>query len=176
MSQYDKIETPKDLIDEVRMHGLSTLQEDICRAQDIFGRAPLEDLIALAKDNGRQDRDGTPNPDGSWSGGRRGTSDTFYTIIYTIWNWLDATRFFNEHSNPATKAAKETAAKLNRTEEELSTTSAELGTLRHNYHEMQEQYIAEHSERVNAATALEAAQREILALKAKLYDLTVAGA
>lgn len=35
-SIYDKVETAKDLIFEVAAHGLSTKQEDICRAQDIF--------------------------------------------------------------------------------------------------------------------------------------------
>lgn len=33
-SKYDHIETAAELVQEVRAHGLSTAQEDICRAQE----------------------------------------------------------------------------------------------------------------------------------------------
>lgn len=41
MSKYDSIKTAADLVKEVRIKGLSLDQEDICRAQDIFGNAPI---------------------------------------------------------------------------------------------------------------------------------------
>ena len=157
MSRYDTIKTPADLIVEVKMHGLSTEQEDINRAADIFGHASIEELAELA--NGRPE-----------------TSSKFYFIAYQVWGWEQATRFFNEHTNPATKAAKETADELKKAKEEIKTLTAERDDAKHTIHEVTEQKIHEHSERVHAATALKAAQEEILTLKAKLYDLMTAGA
>lgn len=52
-SQYDSIKTAEELLKEVAAHGLSTKPEDICRAQDIFGRSEVKELIRLANDNGR---------------------------------------------------------------------------------------------------------------------------
>ena len=67
MSKYDSIKTAAELVAEVRVHGLSLAQEDICRVQDIFGNAPIEDLVALANDIGRNNRNGEPDPKGSMS-------------------------------------------------------------------------------------------------------------
>lgn len=83
-SQYDSIKTPAELIAEVMTHGLSTKQEDICRVQDIFGRAPIEDLVKLANDIGRNNADGEPDPKGTWSSGRKGTQSTFYMVLSSI--------------------------------------------------------------------------------------------
>lgn len=43
-SQYDSIKTAEELLKEVAAHGLSTKPEDICRAQDIFGRSEVKEL------------------------------------------------------------------------------------------------------------------------------------
>ena len=72
-SKYDSIKTAKDLVSEVMMHGFSLNQEDICRAQDIFGHSTIEELVNLANDIGRNDENGTPDPKGTWSSGRRRT-------------------------------------------------------------------------------------------------------
>ena len=104
--------TAKNLIESVMMHGFSTKQEDICKAQDIFGRTAVDELVALARDNGRNDADGNHDPDGSWSSGRRGTSSTFYMIASNICNWEEVTRFWNLHSNPEHKELMELRGKL----------------------------------------------------------------
>lgn len=44
-SQYDSIKTAEELLKEVAAHGLSTKPEDICRAQDIFGRSEVKELM-----------------------------------------------------------------------------------------------------------------------------------
>ena len=44
-SIYDSIKTAEELLKEVAAHGLSTKPEDICRAQDIFGRSEVKELI-----------------------------------------------------------------------------------------------------------------------------------
>lgn len=100
MSKYDSIKTAAELVAEVRVHGLSLAQEDICRVQDIFGNAPIEDLVALANDIGRNNRNGEPDPKGSMSSNRPATQNTFYSILFRIWHWEDATRFWNQHTNP----------------------------------------------------------------------------
>lgn len=100
MSIYDEITSAKDLVLEVKAHGLSTKLEDICRAQDIFGNSTVEELESLATDNGRYDRHGNPDPFGSCVSGKGGTQETFYQIIFTIWSWQEAAKYYNEHSNP----------------------------------------------------------------------------
>ena len=50
---------------------------------------------------------GQPDPQGSWSSGRRPTQGTFYSIAFSIWNWEDATRFWNLHTNPERQAWQE---------------------------------------------------------------------
>ena len=107
MRKFDSIQTAAELVAEVQAHGMSTAQEDICRAQDIFGRTAVEELVRLANDIGRNNDQGQPDPQGSWSSGRRSTQGTFYTIAFSIWNWEDATRFWNLHTNPERQTWKE---------------------------------------------------------------------
>jgi len=99
-SIYDNIKTARDLVYHVKNHGLSTNPEDICRAQDIFGHSTIEELDDLANDIGRNDENGNPDPKGSWSSNRIPTRDTFYNILFIIWNYDEATRFWNRHTNP----------------------------------------------------------------------------
>ena len=77
-SIYNNIGTAKELIADVKAHGFNTDIENICRAQDIFGHSSVEELAALANEN----------------------QNTFYMILFKIWNWREATTFYNEHSNP----------------------------------------------------------------------------
>ena len=105
-SQYDSIKTAEELLKEVAAHGLSTKPEDICRAQDIFGRSEVKELIRLANDNGRLNGfDGEPDPRGTYSSGRVGLSKYFYQVAFKIWSREDATSFYNQHTNlPVTDA------------------------------------------------------------------------
>lgn len=125
-SIYDEIKTPKELIQNVMCHGFSTETEDICRAQDIFGRAAIEDLVFLANDIGRNNEKGEPDSDGSWSSSRRGTRDTFYMILFSIWSWEDATRFWNQHTNLEHKMLKEENKKLTEKVKDLNETASVL--------------------------------------------------
>jgi len=170
-SIYDEIKTAADLIREVALHGLSTKQEDICRAQDIFGRSSVEELVLLANDNGRNDEHGNPDPKGSWSSGRRGTQSTFYIIAFSIWNWEDATRFWNQHTNPdkemLVKTYEENAA-LKKQNESLAERRNQL--LQEVEEAANKWQITYEQFREQEARALKA-EDEIVQLKAKLYDL-----
>ena len=171
MSKYESIKTAKDLIIEVDQNGLSTEQDDRNRAADIFGNTSVGELAALANDIGRENDKGEPDPNGSWSKGRKGTQSTFYFIAFNIWHWEQATSFFNQHTNPATKNARETEKKLaeetkraNQAEKDAEFHRSESKGHRDSW---QEQWAL----RMDAENELKAAQNEIIALKAKLYDM-----
>ena len=151
-SQYDKIKTAKELIEEIRIHGFSTVQEDVCRAQDIFGHSPVGELVEIA------------------SGSHQ---DAFYMVLFHIWNWRDATAFYNEHSNPDNvKVLKE----------ELSGCKKELKNAAENIEKLKEGYSKELENNRNLGKSLNEFEEEnrkledeIIRLKAKLYDSMVGG-
>ena len=169
-SKYDTIKTAADLVREVQNHGLSTNQDDICRAQDIFGNASIEELARLANDIGRNNDQGEPDPKGTWSSNRKPTQGTFYMIAFSIWNWEDATRFWNLHTNPEHEALREAKKNLKAQEDIAKVLTAKLDK------EQEARAIAEEGYnrivgRCNEAERhAEAAEQEIMALKAKLYD------
>lgn len=171
MSIYDNITTAKDLILEVKAHGLSTKQEDICRAQDIFGHSTIEELEALATDNGRLDRNGNPDQFGTCSSCKEGTQKIFYQIIFQIWSWEEATKYYNEHSNPfyiegrkAVKTCDEQKAEIARKEDRISVLDSAVTEYRETLNKQYE--LTE-----GLKTELEAKNAEITKLKARLYDL-----
>lgn len=170
MSKYDSIKTAADLVAEVRMNGLSVSQEDICRAQDIFGHTPMEELDRLANDIGLDNENGEPDPHGTWSSSRPATQGTFYRIAFAIWSWEDAVRFWNQHTNPehfAFDEVKAENARLRKAKEELEDTKEAL------LHE-QEMATAEieklRKDENSVIAALEDAEAEVVRLKAELYD------
>lgn len=172
-SIYEKIKTPKELLKFVKVRGLSTEIEDICRAQDIFGRAPIEDLIALANDNGRKNDAGKPDPNGSWSSGRDGLQKTFYSVLFHIWNWEEATRFWNQHTNPEYVSLKKTAGRVKELDAELSVTKSECTSAKIEAEIFRTDLEKAQTENTNLSAQVKAREEEIMKLKAKLYDLMV---
>lgn len=170
-SIYDNIKTAKDLISEVMVSGLSTNQEDICRAQDIIGNSTIEELVELANDIGRDDEHGNPDPKGSWCRGRRATQGTFYMVLFHIWNWEQATNFWNLHTNPDRE-------KMGAYYEAKAKAECELEHLKD---EVKKEHNIRLKETVDKKTALDEVERlkaelhdremKIMELKAKLYDL-----
>lgn len=167
-SIYDNIKTAKDLLVHVSIHGLSTKQEDICRAQDIFGNSYIEDLVELANDTGIKD---------GMSTGRKGTRDVFYQVLFNIWHWTDATRFYNRYTNPEFQKMKEQENKLKDEMREHSDTKKALEEQMKKTEE-QHQIVLNERRRANDAEAtmlqLEAELHDrdmkIMELKAQLYD------
>ncbi len=173
-SIYDNIKTAKGLVELVSIHGLSTEVEDICRAQDIFGRATIEELDELANDIGRNNDKGEPDPKGTWSSGRKGTQSVFYSILYHIWSWEEATRFYNQHTNPEyieLKSLREEAKLLESTVERLTARRDELLA---EEKEAANMLVQEMNKTSEATARAEKAEEEIVRLKAKLYDLMIA--
>lgn len=170
-SKYDSIKTASEMVEEVMVHGLSTNQADICRVQDIFGQSTIEELDRLANDIGRNNEYGEPDPKGTWSSGRRPTRDVFYMILFNIWNWEDATRFWNQHSN----IEREELLKLRNTCKNLSKqldkqvehTKVERNEVVETLNRLRET----ESELITLNSQLDEKDFEIMKLKAKLYDL-----
>lgn len=173
-SKYDSITTAADLVREVKMHGLSTEQDDLNRAADIFGHSTVEELDELANNIGRLDKDGKPDPNGSWSGGVA-TRDTFYFILFKIWNWEEATRFWNQHSNEELKKLRKENEDLTLENEE---NAEDIDCMKRKIDEMKVKLEERTKERnefsyslCGTEAKLEAAKNEIMMLKAKLYDM-----
>lgn len=183
-SRYDNIQTAAELVREVSLHGISLDVDDINRAADIFGHSPEEDLAFLANDIGRDNENGEPDPKGTLFSGRRGTRSTFYSILFHIWNWEDATRFWDRHTNPAKEMREKTIAeqkaeiaelmalkeeaekrakKLRETENDLL---LQVDNLRKEVEALKEQSKKD-------LTAYHEKNQECIVLKARLYDLIV---
>ncbi len=150
-SIYEKIKTPKELIDEVKVHGLNTESVNIARAQDIFGRANYLDLADLANEE----------------------PQNFYMVLFTIWNWEDATNFYNENSNRKYINAMEAEKELEKIRQEVKSAGETLA-------ESEERYKAEQKDRIKAEEASALAtvrivelEKKITELKAKLYDVLI---
>ncbi len=171
MSIYDKIKTAKDLVFEVAAHGLSTKQEDINRAQDIFGNSTVEELEALATNNGRRDSNGSPDQFGNWSSGSDGTQKIFYQIIFAIWNWEDATRYYNQHSNPLYIEGREAVKARDTLKEEIIRKEDSIANLNGAIAEYKEAIKQMTDEKVDYQKEIDEKDAEIVKLKARLYDL-----
>lgn len=181
-SKYDSIKTAAELVAEVRLHGLSLAQEDITRAQDIFGRSSVDELVALANDIGRNNDKGKSDPKGTWSSDRPATQATFYSIAFHIWNWQDATRFWNLHTNPEHERLVEVRAIRDALREALDNMDKKLAESKEQTKQEHEARLAEISEKLEAQKEAERLAAEvhdrdmtIMELKAKLYDLMTAG-
>ena len=180
MGKYENIKTASELVKEVWAHGLSTEQDDLNRAADIFGNSTIEELAALANDIGRNNADGEPDPKGSFSTGRNPTRDTFYFIASHIWNWEDVTRFWNLYTNPD----HEKLTELRAVQDDLKN---DISRLKNQLEISKAEVEAEHKTRLAETTSKLKAQKEIdrlgselhfkdmeiMELKAKLYDLMV---
>lgn len=173
MSKYDSIETAAELVVEVQLNGLSTDQEDICRVQDIFGRAPVKELIRLANDIGRNNAQGELDPKGAWSSGRKGTQGTFYMIVSHIWNWEEVTRFWNRHTNPQTEELSKEREARKQTDEANATLRRENDELKDRLSELLDRESELVAARDGVQSRAEEAEAEVVRLKAKLYDLLV---
>jgi len=150
MSKYDNIKTAYDLAREVRNHGLSCDMEDLCRVQDIISHSTEEELSSLAKNND--------------------TKGIFYMILFKSWNYEDACRFWNQHSNPEHEeleklrvVSRDQAATIEILTERNTRTKEERDASREAFNDK--------ATLVNQLQKeAEEMQLEIMRLKAQLYD------
>ena len=124
----------------------------------------------------------TPDPKGTWSSGRHETRSTFYFVLFKIWNWEDAVRFWNQHSSPEHEGVKELQAKLQAEMAEHTKTKEALKEQRISTDAEHKFLLIERGKRVEQAEKISSLEAEvhdrdmtIMELKAKLYDLMTAG-
>lgn len=170
-SIYQNVKTAKDLLIAVKINGLSTKTEDIVKVQDIFGHASVDELVDLANDNGRLDVHGNPDPDGTWSSGREGLSKVFYSVLFQIWNWEDATRFYNEHSNPEYKKLKTVKQAFEQTVREKELAEKNFDTAMKNAGILNEKLCEKSKEEMLLKEKIDSQEMEIIRLKARLFDM-----
>lgn len=163
-SKYDSIKTARELIEEVAFHGISTKEEDICRAQDIFGHSTVSELSALARSKEEF--------------GNQSIRSLFYFIAFKIWGWEDAVQFWNETSN----IDYENAKKLRKEVEDLKRTISARDKLiksmedSRNYDREKRAELEEENRKLreeHQESRLENAgnEMEVQRLKAKLFDM-----
>lgn len=171
MSKYDSIKTAAELVREVKKHGLSTVQEDLNRAADIIGHTEISELVRLANDIGRNNENGEPDPKGTWSSNRVPTQNTFYSIISHIWHWEEVTRFWNQYTNPEHEELSELRGINTRLGEENKALVARRADLLEDAKRGGEYISSLNSELAEARARADAAEAEVVQLKARLYDL-----
>ncbi len=165
--------TAAEIVSHVMAHGLSTAQEDICDVQDSFGHTAVEELERLANDIGRVNEDGEPDPNGAYSNGRRGTRGAFYMILFTIWNWEDATRFWNLVTNPDRDRLEKLTEDNKVLTRQLKAERDALAGARSSQEFWEKEAFKAQDIAAESRDKLRKAEREIFKLKAKLYDLIV---
>lgn len=171
LSKYDNIATAAEMVEEVMIHGLSTNPEDLSRVSDIFGHSTIEELSFLANDIGRNNEYGEPDPKGTWSSGRRPTRGVFYMILFNIWNWEDATHFWNLYSNPEREELMKLRKDYDRLASQLDKQVEHTKLERENFVKKQQEFHEAESEIAKLKDALSQKDVEILKLKSKLYDM-----
>jgi hypothetical protein len=158
MSEYDNITTADDLVREVMQNGLSTTQEDLNRAADIIGQTSVGDLEALAKNKAWKlqfDRFAE-------------TARALYAILHSIWGYDEFCRFYARHALGLFDEIAEANEKFCAEKEVNRELLAQCNHAR-------EAIQAETSRKNEVLAELEAAEAQVLRLKAKLYDQMTAG-
>ena len=160
--RYDEIKNARELISEVAHHGFSTQQHDRNRAADIFGASSVHELADLANSADQL--------------GNITVGSYFYFIAFNIWNWEDATRFYNTHTNKDRSELLEAEREVEQQKKLIKELTVnvearieEIALFQNEQNRSNEQYNA------MLERAIEA-EGEIVTLKAKLYDLMTAGA
>jgi hypothetical protein len=165
-SQYDKIETAVDLVREVKMHGLSITQVDICRAQDIIGHSTVEEIAFLA-DGGEKDCYGNANDY---------IQRTLFQIIFACWDRDRAVALYNEHVTRYPQRLKEVQEQFHAETQEHAETKNKLEHEKLQHRKASAEADSLQRDLNEMIDAHKAAEFEIQRLKAKLYDLMTAGA
>jgi len=157
MSKYNNIQTAADLVREVKMNGLSTAQDDINRAADIIGRAPIKELVDLATD-------AQCTAENGFTTGKPSTSNTFYSIAFTVWHWEQAARFFAEHTLRLPQ-------QLHDTQKQLKTETARADAAEAEATRCMTGWESAAESLQTAQARLKEATADVIQLKANLYDM-----
>lgn len=95
---------------------------------------------------------------------------TFYAILFNIWNFEDATRFYNEHTMGYPSQIRELKEEKRKLEEEVAHQKEQAKIAHENMRKEMENRREAREEYHKARTALHDRDMTILQLKAELYD------
>lgn len=149
MKTYEEIKTARELINNVKVHGLKNDMESINRAQDIFGHTSIDALEDLAHED----------------------QSTFYFILFNIWNWSEAIEFYNSYSNEIFKKLIEENKKLIVENQQLERLKESSEKLRETVTKIDQKAWEKEKEVNRLRTEIKTQEYEIIKLKAKLYDM-----
>jgi len=167
MSKYDNITTAADLISEVRANGLSTATEDIVRAQDILGRSTVEEIDFLAQ-GGEINDSGKPK--------KEYIQKVLFQIVFACLDRERAVALYNKHVTRYPAQLEEAQGKLRQEIQEHNRTKDYLDIESRMHKTAEDERVALKENYTKLLEAHQAAEAEILQLKAKLYDMMTAGA
>lgn len=165
-TKLEQINTAAELITFTLAFGVPTDPESICRMQDIIGNSTTGELEALAEKYKEHDRNGKQ----------------FYFVLYHIWSWEDATRFFMQHSSLTVQNLRDENGALSDQvadqEKEIKDLTAQhtndtnrIEDLKEKFEKAAQAAIAQEQKAASLTAELANKDREIIELKAKLYDL-----
>ena len=150
--KFESIRTIDELMNFIQAHGIPTDTESICKMQDIAGHSTIEELTEIA--NGDHHH-------------------RFYNMLFKVWNYEDAIRFYNQNSNPAYIEAGKAAAELKKTREKMREDAETIDGLMLRIGTLEEQEKKARVDISNIDEKAAALEFENMVLKAKLYDLMV---
>ena len=161
---FEGIKTAEELVDYTIIHGTPCDMESICRMQDIFGHSSYEELSELAN---------------STKNGEKRSLDTqnaFYSLLFKIWNWTDAVRFWNDYTNPQKPEFKELKEKNDVLAERNKYLTDRRDELNNQLNDGAKQITELMEDGAEMRGRIFQLEEEVTRLKAKLYDMMMAEA
>ena len=155
ITKLEQVTSARELITYTKSFGVPTSAENICTMQDIIGNSTVDELTELA------------NKEGS----------ALMFLLFHIWNWERATDFYNKYVNQQYKAEKEEIEKLRKENKEQK---ADISILKDRSEKdrkaidaLQKSWEDTDAELFETKNKLEEAEKEIVKLKAMLFDYMV---
>ena len=163
-TKLEQITTAAELITYTLAFGVPTDPESICRMQDIFGHSSYEELSELANS--------TKNGENR----SHDTQNAFYSLLFKIWNWTDAVRFWNDYTNPQKPELKELKEKNDVLAERNKYLTDRRDELNNQLNDGAKQITELMEDGAEMRGRIFQLEEEVTRLKAKLYDMITAEA
>lgn len=160
-SKYEFVTTAKALFDKIRIDGgRSTMQEDTDCILDILKKATDYELAAFANDNAYQ--------------------DIVYDTLFDVWGWREAAKFWeiytSESHNNLTGKVIVAEGERQKAVRDLEAATRVAETAKNNARTLNSRVAELEADKIELGRMNYELEQEILRLKAKLYDMMVAGA
>ena len=156
---YNNFKTAVEMFDHIRFHGLQVDNASISRAQDLIGHSTEDDLAQIAS---------------------KEHADIFYNVLIHVWDFERIIRFYNKYSNPDYRRIKEESDGHKRNYKEASEMCSQrnikIAELNVEIETLEARCKQDGEALYKAVTERDALRRQVMELKAKLYDIMTATA